>query len=170
MDTFINLLNKVGIEYIIPEQEDFYMLTIHYNDEEIKCDCYRSSDNDLLYIEIAIRNIAYPEANSFIVSNSLRGDYFSCAIYPNIGILNHRFIIPSQMDNKKEFLLSELNYFIEVKNCYEKQYNEIHKEETDKELYNSIKRQDEILYEHNIIEDAINLSHSLDLANPAYFI
>ena len=78
------------------------------------------------------------------------------------------------MDNKKEFLVNELNYFIEVKNDYEEKYNEIHKEENydikDRELYDFIKRQDDTLYERNIIEDAINLSRSLDLANPAYFI
>lgn len=174
MDSLLELLNELGIEYVVPEKEDFYMLTIHYNGEEIECDCYHSSDNDLLYVEIAIRDIAYPEADSFIASNFLRGDCFSCAIYPNIGILNHRFIIPSQMDNKKEFLVNELNYFIEAKNDYEEKYNEIHKEESydikDRELYDFIKRQDDTLYERNIIEDAINLSRSLDLANPAYFI
>ena len=79
MDSLLELLNELGIEYVVPEKEDFYMLTIHYNGEEIECDCYHSSDNDLLYVEIAIRDIAYPEADSFIASNSLRGDCFSCA-------------------------------------------------------------------------------------------
>ena len=166
MDAFIELLNDVGIEYSLAEEDETYALTIKYKNEELICDYCFSADYQLLYVDITIEDVTIPDVDSYMIANTLRSDYYSCAIYPTIGAGYYRFVVPVLSEKKRNYLLGELDFLINVKTEFEQQYKAVHKEENfnikDRELYEFLKKEnrDENLYERNILEDAIKLAES----------
>ena len=162
------LLNDVGIEYSFAEEDETYPppVIIKYKNEEFICDYLFHEDYQLLYVDITIKDVANLDADSYMVANTLRSDYYQCTIYPTTGVEYYFFVIPVLSEKKGNYLLGELDFLINVKNEFERQYKAVHKEEnfnikTVNYMSSSKKEnRDEKLYERNILEDAIKLAES----------